>query len=82
METKWHIDYDVPGAIIGYRAILDENDDVVCFPSPMGDKNARLIAAAPCLLEIMRELLAIARKYENRDVMLDADEILDFILES
>lgn len=79
MKITWHIDYDVPGAIIGYRAIVDENDDVVCLPSPMGDKNARLIAAAPCLLDIMRELLAIARKYENRDVMLDADELIAFI---
>ena len=79
MQTTWHIDQDVPGSSIGYRAILDENDDVVCFPSPMGDKNARLIAAAPCMLRVMRQLLAIARKYENRDVMLDADELIQFI---
>lgn len=82
METKWKICDDVPGFFIGYRAIVDGDGVVVCNPSPMGEKNARLIAAAPDMLRVMREILAIARKYENRDCMKEANEILDFILES
>lgn len=79
MKTEWKICDDVPDAVIGYRAIVSDDGFVVCNPSPMGEKNARLIAAAPNMLGIMRELLAIARKYEYRDVMLDADEIIAFI---
>lgn len=67
---------------IGYRAIVSYDDDVICHPSPMGERNARLIASAPDMLRVMREILAIARKYENRDCMEEANAILDFILES
>lgn len=82
MKTEWKICDDVPDAVIGYRAIVSADGFVVCNPSPMGEKNARLIAAAPDMLRVMRELLAIARKYENRDCMEEANAILDFILES
>jgi len=79
MQTEWKICDDVPDASIGYRAIISADGFVVCNPSPMGEKNARLIAAAPNVFSVMRQLLAIARKYENRDVMLDADELIQFI---
>lgn len=79
MKTEWKICDDVPDAVIGYRAIVSADGFVVCNPSPMGEKNARLIAAAPNMLRVMRQLLAIARKYEHRDVMLDADELIQFI---
>ena len=79
MKTEWKICDDVPDAVIGYRAIVSADGFVVCNPSPMGEKNARLIAAAPNVFSVMRQLLAIARKYENRDVMLDADELIAFI---
>lgn len=79
MKTEWKICDDVPDAGIGYRAIVSADGFVVCNPSPMGEKNARLIAAAPNVFSVMRQLLAIARKYENRDVMLDADELIQFI---
>lgn len=79
MKTEWKICDDVPDAAIGYRAIVSADGFVVCNPSPMGEKNARLIAAAPNVFSAMRELLAIARKYENRDVMLDAEELIQFI---
>lgn len=79
MKTEWKICDDVPDAVIGYRAIVSADGFVVCNPSPMGEKNARLIAAAPNVFSVMRQLLAIARKYENRDVMLDADELIQFI---
>ena len=79
MKTEWKICDDVPDAAIGYRAIVSADGFVVCNPSPMGEKNARLIAAAPNVFSVMRQLLAIARKYENRDVMLDAEELIQFI---
>lgn len=46
----WTIAYHVPGWQYGYRAIIDSDGFTVCDPSPMGDKNAALIAAAPDLL--------------------------------
>lgn len=47
---KWFIEDNVPGARIGYHAIVDEDGYIVCEPSPMGEDNARLIAAAPDML--------------------------------
>lgn len=64
---------------VGYRAIISKDDDTICNPSPMGEYNAKLIASAPYMYRIMQELLTIARKYEYRDCMLDANEIIGFI---
>lgn len=44
-------------AAIGYRAIIDADGYTVCNPSPMGEANARLIAAAPALLEALFDAL-------------------------
>jgi hypothetical protein len=52
----WHIITDVPGAEIGYRAIVDADGFTVCNPSPMGS-HARLIAASPDILEASKALL-------------------------
>lgn len=49
----WYYCDDVPDANIGYRAIVDTSGTVICNPSPMGADNARLIAAAPELLEAL-----------------------------
>lgn len=57
MREQWLIEDRVPGAHIGYRAIVDAHGYTICEPSPMGEANARLIAAAPALLESLRELL-------------------------
>ena len=38
------------------RGIVDENDYQICEPSYMGEANARLIAAAPDLLEALESL--------------------------
>lgn len=54
----WIIEDRVPGREIGYRAIVAgdnpaidrECGETICNPSPMGEANARLIAAAPDLL--------------------------------
>ena len=51
---KWKIVDQVPDAYIGYRAIIDDEGFTVCDPSPMGEENARLIAAAPDLLDALR----------------------------
>jgi hypothetical protein len=55
------VDRNVPDAAVGYRAILaiDENGDtgeVICNPSPMGEANSRLIAAAPEMLEALKRI--------------------------
>jgi hypothetical protein len=49
-KHKWLIEDAVHGAEIGYRAIVDADGYTICNPSPMGESNARLIAAAPSLL--------------------------------
>lgn len=62
----WAIIDDVTDAAIGYRAIVaidGENfGETICNPSPMGEANARLIAAAP---ELLAALQSIAERLEN-----------------
>jgi len=57
---QWLIEDRLENAHIGYRAIVDADGYTVCNPSPMGEANARLIAAAPDLLEALRDLLSRA----------------------
>jgi hypothetical protein len=57
---QWLIEDRLENAYIGYRAIVDEEGCTVCNPSPMGEANARLIAAAPDLLAALRDLLSRA----------------------
>ena len=45
---------------IGYRAIVDENGETICNPSPMGDEQARLIISAPIMFRALDALLAAA----------------------
>jgi hypothetical protein len=58
--APWFIVSDVPGHEIGYRAIVDADGCTVCDPSPMGEANAALIAAAPLLLRALGDLLDLA----------------------
>ena len=60
MNTQWHIERNLEGAAIGYRAIVDGDGYTICNPSPMGEANARLIASAPDLLAALNDLLADA----------------------
>jgi hypothetical protein len=39
---------------IGYRAIVTIDGETICTPSPMGNANAALIAAAPDLLAALK----------------------------
>ena len=57
---QWIIEDRLENAAIGYRAIVDADGYTVCNPSPMGEANARLIAAAPDLLKALRDLLSRA----------------------
>ena len=57
----WYIDGQNESAAIGYRAIVDNEGFTICNPSPMGQANARLIAAAPDLLAA----LEVVREYMN-----------------
>lgn len=61
--APWFVEDKVPSHYIGYRAIVDGDGYVICDPSPMGEANARLIAAAPDLLTalevILRDYMAV-----------------------
>ena len=52
--APWAIVDSVPCSEIGYRAVLDADGFTICDPSPMGEANARLIAAAPDLLAALQ----------------------------
>lgn len=68
----WAIIVDVPGAAVGYRAIVKNDDghpgDVICNPSPMGEANARLIAAAPELLAALQACLHRLAHHDDQSV--------------
>jgi hypothetical protein len=51
--APWKIEDKFNLSNIGYRAILDSDGYTICNPSPMGEANARLIAAAPDLLDAL-----------------------------
>lgn len=57
---EWYIEDRVDGREIGFRAIVDSEGFTICEPSPMGEANAWLIAAAPKLLKALEGLLADA----------------------
>jgi len=62
----WYIDCQNESAAIGYRAIVDKDGYTVCNPSPMGQANACLIAAAPDLKDIVEALVGLACDRELR----------------
>jgi len=63
--APWLIDYNVEGHGIGYRAIVDADGFTVCNPSPMGEANARLIIAAPDLLDALYLALPFVEDHED-----------------
>lgn len=42
---------------IGEYAIVEQDGTTVCNPSPMGGRNAALLAAAPDLLEALKAII-------------------------
>lgn len=79
VNSVWFIDDNVPGANLGYRAIIDEDGYVVCSPSPMGEANARLIAAAPDLLAALES--CVTQIEQMRGLFDDADGAIKSALE-
>lgn len=57
--APWAITQDCPGHEIGFRAIVDAEGFTVCAPSPMGERGAQLIRAAPELLAALEGLLSM-----------------------
>lgn len=57
--APWAITQDCPGHEIGARAIVDGEGFTICNPSPMGDRTAQLIRAAPELLQALEDLMKI-----------------------
>jgi hypothetical protein len=62
---QWIIEDRLENAHIGYRAIVDVEGYTVCNPSPMGEANARLIAAAPDLLDMLCRALPFVEDAES-----------------
>ena len=62
----WYFVDDVPGAEIGYRAIVAQDGELICNPSPMGAANASLIANAPALYAALEEALAAMGRMDTR----------------
>ena len=56
----WFWADNVPDAPPHYRMIVDADGATVCDPSPMGEADARLMAAAPALLEALQALVGEA----------------------
>lgn len=56
-SKPWAITQTCPGHEIGFRAIVDHEGFTVCNPSPMGERVALLIRAAPELLAALEDLL-------------------------
>lgn len=56
---------------IGHHYVTDGDGFTICDPSPMGAANARLIASAPALVDVLRCALAdlegLADEYELDD---------------
>lgn len=73
---KWVIEDNVPGAELGYRAIVEEDGAVVCHPSPMGDTGTRLIAAAPelaaALVECIEQIEQMRGMFDDQDGAIQA----------
>ena len=58
-DKQWLIFDKLEGAHIGERAIIDADGFTICNPSPMGEHNARLIAAAPQLADAVAAALEL-----------------------
>jgi hypothetical protein len=63
--APWKIEDKFNLSNIGYRAILDSDGYTICNPSPMGEANARLIAAAPDLLDALLTALPFVEDHED-----------------
>ena len=66
--SPWFIVDDVEGREIGYRAIVDSDGFTICDPSPMGESNARLISAAPDLLNALCTALPFVEDHEGSNI--------------
>jgi hypothetical protein len=55
---------------------VDEDDVIICNPSPMGEDNARLIASAPellaCLEECVLQMEQMRAMFDDRDGAIQA----------
>lgn len=68
---QWIIEDRLENAAIGYRAIVDADGYTICNPSPMGEANARLMAAAPDLLDALTNLYLVAQEQLDQSATHD-----------
>ena len=60
--SPWYWADNVPDFPPRYCIIVDADGFTIADPSPMGEANARLIAAAPMLLEALQDAEFLLRK--------------------
>ncbi len=68
--------FSIATSNIGHNAVVDADGFTICSPSPMGAGNARLIAAAPDLLDMCERLLGFAYHYGSTTGILAGDGML------
>lgn len=68
---QWFIVDEVPDAAIGYRAIVEDDGTTVCNPSPMGARNAAIIAKAPDMLALLQLAAATSTDPLTRSLAQD-----------
>ena len=82
----WFWADNVPDAPPHYRMIVDADGATVCDPSPMREADARLLAAAPALLEALKNcanVLALAlpsfddESTDGKDSRDEVESVLD-----
>ena len=78
--APWYWADNAPGAPKNYRMIVDADGFTIAEPSPMGEADARLIAAAPDLLNALLRIQARAdygkdNPRKQTDVLFDILEL-------
>lgn len=84
MNPKFKIVGQVDCAVIGYRALVEEDGTTVCNPSPMGESVARLLSVAPNMRDALAELRRVGNNFNEwhpkyGPVIKQITQILDYI---
>lgn len=79
---SWLIVHNVPGREYGYRAIIDRDGFTICEPSPMGEANAALIAAAPDMYDMLKRVRAAIARQDGFSSLNGFEDLIDRVINS